>query len=202
MAADILLYQTHYVPVGEDQRQHLELARDVVRRFNEMYRPTFIEPRGLILTSGSRIMSLTDGTQKMSKSHSNDLSRINLLDSPEVIQKKIRRCKTDSISYLEYGNASRPECNNLLNMYQQVTGMKIEQLQSEVNGLNWSKFKPLLADAVVEHLKPIQDNYTRIIQDQTYLNNVLSNGRRNANKIASETLMNAKDAMGFYHPTD
>lgn len=199
MAADILLYQTNLVPVGEDQRQHLELARDIVRRFHEMYQPIFIEPKGLILTNGSsRIMSLVDGTMKMSKSHPNDLSRINLLDSPETIQKKFKRCKTDSISHLEYGNPTRPECNNLLNIYQELTGHSTEKVVADVTGMNWGQFKPLLTEIVIEHLKPIQENYSRIIQDESYLDQVLSEGKENAEVLANETLRRAKDAMGFY----
>jgi tryptophanyl-tRNA synthetase len=201
MAADILLYQTNLVPVGEDQRQHLELARDIVRRFNETYhQPIFIEPKGLILTNGSsRIMSLIDGTMKMSKSHPNDLSRINLLDTPEIIQKKIKRCKTDSFSFLEYENPTRPECNNLLNIYQQLTGHTSEKVMAEVTaGMNWGQFKPLLTEVIIEHLKPIQENYFRIIQEESYLEKVLSDGKENAEILANETLRKAKDAMGFY----
>jgi tryptophanyl-tRNA synthetase len=214
MAADIILYQTNFVPVGEDQRQHLELARDIVRRFNELYqqkkqKPVFIEPKGLILSNGSaRIMSLVDGTMKMSKSHPNDASRINLLDSFEVIQKKIKRCKTDSIPYLEYGNHDRPEANNLLNIYQQLTGLSSEEITTQVTGMNWSQFKSLLTEVVIDHLKPIQENYARIMLQEGksqgeesrggYLEQVLCEGRENAEILAMETLRKAKDAMGFY----
>jgi len=136
MAADILLYQADLVPVGEDQRQHLELTRDICRRFNDQYckkrRNTFREPEALIVKEGARVMSLQDGTSKMSKSAENDNSRINLLDPPDVISKKIKKCKTDLFTGLEWDNPERPECTNLLNMYQAVTGRTREDILAEV----------------------------------------------------------------------
>jgi tryptophanyl-tRNA synthetase len=218
MAADILLYQAHLVPVGEDQRQHLELTRDLARRFHEHYpqpTPTFLEPHGLILSNGcSRIMSLTEGTKKMSKSDPNDFSRINLLDTSDLIQQKFRKCKSDSYSYLEYEPSSdssspiasssssspvnRPECTNLLNIYQQCTGKTSEEMRNEIQGMNWGQFKPKLAEAVIEHLKPIQRNYFQLIQDKEYLEQILVTGKENAEEVAQETLRKAKDAMGFY----
>jgi tryptophanyl-tRNA synthetase len=122
MAADILLYQTDLVPVGEDQRQHLELTRDIARRFNDQFckrrRRVFKDFEPLIVKEGARIMSLIDGTSKMSKSAENDMSRVNLLDPPDVIAKKIKRCKTDALQGVEWDNPERPECTNLLNIYQ------------------------------------------------------------------------------------
>jgi len=154
MAADILLYQADLVPVGEDQRQHLELTRDICRRFNDKFckkkHPAFKEPESLIQKEGARIMSLQDGKSKMSKSDLNDNSRINLDDSPDVIRKKIKRCKTDAFPSIEYGNSDRPECNNLLNLYQSLTNKTEESIIEEVTGMNWGKFKPLLTDAIID----------------------------------------------------
>merc|ERR1719230_1060071 len=136
MAADILLYQTQLVPVGEDQRQHLELTRDIARRFNDQYcankqRKTFVEPEALIQKSNARVMSLQDGTAKMSKSAENDMSRINLLDTPDEIARKIKRCKTDSVKGLSY-DSSRPEAVNLLGIYEAMSGQSREAVEAEV----------------------------------------------------------------------
>ena len=137
MAADILLYQADLVPVGEDQRQHLELTRDIARRFNDQYcknkqRKTFTEPQALIQTSNARVMSLQDGTAKMSKSAENDASRINLLDTPDEIARKIKRCKTDAIKGIAYAD-DRPEANNLLGIYEAMTGKTKEEVPAKLS---------------------------------------------------------------------
>merc|ERR1719183_2693392 len=139
MAADILLYQTQLVPVGEDQRQHLELTRDIARRFNDQYcknkeRKAFLEPEALIQKSNARVMSLQDGTSKMSKSAENDMSRINLLDPPDVIARKVKRCKTDSVKGLSY-DPERPEAVNLLGIYEAMTGMSREEVEAQISTL-------------------------------------------------------------------
>lgn len=202
MASDILLYQADLVPVGEDQRQHLELTRDICRRFNDQFckkkRNTFREPEALIVKEGARIMSLQDGTSKMSKSAENDNSRINLLDSADTIAKKIKRCKTDAFTGLEWGNPDRPEATNLLTIYQTVSGKSKEDILQEVSTMSWGSFKPLLTDAVVEHLAPIQKRYHEVMEDESYLTQVLTDGKREADVVAQQTLAWAKDAMGFY----
>eukprot|EP00544_Gedaniella_sp_CCMP2646_P004412 CAMPEP_0202493474 /NCGR_PEP_ID=MMETSP1361-20130828/9799_1 /ASSEMBLY_ACC=CAM_ASM_000849 /TAXON_ID=210615 /ORGANISM="Staurosira complex sp., Strain CCMP2646" /LENGTH=416 /DNA_ID=CAMNT_0049123801 /DNA_START=71 /DNA_END=1321 /DNA_ORIENTATION=+ len=218
MAADILLYQANKVPVGEDQRQHLELARDVVRRFNDLFgkgnafrkrmkaaglssRPVFIEPEAMILKEGARIMSLTDGTNKMSKSDANDASRINVLDPPELIREKIKKCKTDAFQGIEWDNPERPEATNLLNIYAAVQPERTRQdISEEVQGLSWGEFKPLLADAIVAHLEPIQTRYAEVRADDEYLVSVLKDGANAANDIASRTLRATRVAMGFVVP--
>lgn len=204
MAADILLYQADLVPVGEDQRQHLELTRDICRRFNDQFckrkRNTFREPTALIVKEGARVMSLIEGTNKMSKSAENDGSRINLLDTPAEITKKIKRCKSDEFVGLEWDNPNRPEATNLLNIYQSVSGLTKEQIINEVSEMPWSQFKPLLADAVVAHLSPIQAKYREVMQDEAYLNSVLLEGQLAAEEIADETLLWAKTAMGLLIP--
>ncbi|CDF33545.1 unnamed protein product [Chondrus crispus] len=174
MAADVLLYQADLVPVGEDQRQHIELARNIARRYNDIYckkkRPrTFREPKALMRTTGARVMSLEDGTSKMSKSDENDASRINLTDPPNVIRKKIKRCKTDSQEGLQFDDPQRPECNNLLAIYQIMANKTKEEVQRECGDMRWGQFKPLLADAVAEHISPIQDKYNELLQDKSYL---------------------------------
>jgi tryptophanyl-tRNA synthetase len=218
MAADILLYQANQVPVGEDQRQHLELARDVVRRFNDLFgkgnafkkrmkaagipsRPVFLEPEAMILKQGARIMSLTDGTNKMSKSDENDNSRINVLDPPKVIREKIKKCKTDAFQGIEWDNPERPEATNLLNIYAAVQPERTrEDILEEVSDLSWGEFKPLLADAIVNHLEPIQTKYAQVRADDEYLMSVLKDGADAANDIASSTLHATRVAMGFVPP--
>eukprot|EP00667_Euglena_gracilis_P007575 EG_transcript_7650 len=207
MAADILLYQTDVVPVGEDQTQHIELTRDLARRFNDRYAKkmkkalgrsqVFREPKAQIVKESARIMSLLDGTSKMSKSAVNDNSRINLLDPPDVIRNKVKRCKTDSSEGLEWDNPERPECTNLLTIYKAVTGKTKEEVAAEVATMSWGTFKPLLAEAVVAHLTPLQDRYHAIMAQPEYLDRVLADGARRASSIAEKTLADAYRAMGF-----
>jgi tryptophanyl-tRNA synthetase len=201
MAADILLYQAGLVPVGDDQRQHLELTRDIARRFHDMYckrkQRVFREPKALIVKEGSRVMSLTDGTVKMSKSAPLDNSRINLSDPPDLIASKIKKCKTDQLNGLEWDNPDRPEAANLLNIYQSVTGLEHEAILREVSDLSWGAFKPRLTDAVVAHLEPIQRAYKEIAADQHYLSQTLKQGAYRADEIATRTLDDAKSAMGI-----
>lgn len=204
MAADILLYQADLVPVGEDQRQHLELTRDISRRFNDQFckrkRKTFREPAALIVKEGARVMSLQDGTSKMSKSAENDFSRINLLDKPDVIASKIKKCKTDVCEGIEWDNPDRPEATNLLNIFQAVTNREKDDILNEVSHLTWGKFKPMLADAIVAHIEPIQKRYDEIIADEAYLQDVLREGSEGATAIADQTLLWAKNAMGLHIP--
>jgi tryptophanyl-tRNA synthetase len=218
MAADILLYQTDQVPVGEDQRQHLELARDVCRRFHDTFckgnafkkrckaagipsRPVFVEPKAMIVKEGARIMSLTDGTSKMSKSDPNDGSRINVMDPPDVIRSKVKRCKTDPEIGLEWDNPARPEATNLLNIFLAVQPDRTRQdIAEQVKDMSWGEFKPLLADAVINHLEPIQEKYKQVRLDDEYLDQVLRDGAQAANKIASQTLYSTRIAMGFVTP--
>lgn len=212
MAADILLYQSDLVPVGEDQKQHLELARDLAERANYLfggkkakkmgckYTRLFKVPDPFIPPAGARVMSLQDGTSKMSKSAESDLSRINLLDSPEVIRNKIKKAKTDAFDGLEIDNPERPEARNLLSIYQCVTGMSQEAVLQDVGGMRWGDFKPVLTDALIEHLRPIQSRYGEVIGDQAYLDAVLADGAESAALEADATLENVRRAMGFPEP--
>ncbi|MCL2928357.1 MAG: tryptophan--tRNA ligase [Trichodesmium sp. St5_bin8] len=200
MAADILLYDADKVPVGEDQKQHLELTRDIAVRFNHQFgqgRTILKLPDPLIRKEGARVMSLTDGTSKMSKSDPSELSRINLLDPPDVITKKIKRCKTDVIKGLEFDNPERPECNNLLTLYELFSAKTKEEVITECQDLGWGKFKPLLTEATIEALTPIQTKYKAVMDDQGYLKSVLAQGKQKAEAIANQTLEKVKKALGY-----
>lgn len=205
MASDILLYEPDKVPVGEDQKQHLELTRDLVDRFNFKFAtpeaPVLKRPDALIRPDGARVMSLTDGTKKMSKSDPSELSRINLLDPPDVIQNKIKRCKTDPIRGLTFGDPTRPECTNLLTLYLLLSGKTKDEVAAECRDMGWGQFKPLLTETTIAALKPIQEKYHAIRADQTYLESVLRSGREKASKVADQTLIKAKTAMGYTLPT-
>uniref|UniRef100_A0A383WPV9 tryptophan--tRNA ligase n=1 Tax=Tetradesmus obliquus TaxID=3088 RepID=A0A383WPV9_TETOB len=212
MAADILLYQADLVPVGEDQKQHLELTRDIAERMNGLYGGKkwkkrggrggniFKVPEPLIPPAGARIMSLQDGSSKMSKSAENDASRINLTDSPDAIRNKVKRCKTDSFTHLEWDNAERPEATNLLTLYQLSTGKTKDEVLSDIEGKNWGAFKPMLADALIAHLEPIQSKYAAIMADPSHVDDVLDKGAAAAAETANATLNLVKDAMGFVVP--
>lgn len=220
MAADIMLYQATKVPVGEDQRQHLELTRDIIRRFHDLFcnggqfkkrckaagipsRPTFTEPDPIIMKEGARVMSLSDGTNKMSKSDTNDNSRINVLDPPDVIRNKVKRCKTDALEGLEWGNPDRPEATNLLTIYAAVQPDRTkDEIIEEVKDMNWGQFKPLLAEAIINHLEPIQKRYYEVRNNEEELNQILKEGALAANAVAKQTLFNTKVAMGFVTPRE
>ncbi|MCL2926208.1 MAG: tryptophan--tRNA ligase [Trichodesmium sp. MAG_R04] len=200
MAADILLYDADKVPVGEDQKQHLELTRDIAVRFNHQFgqgRTVLKLPDPLIRKEGARVMSLTDGTSKMSKSDPSELSRINLLDPPDVITKKIKRCKTDAVKGLEFDNPERPECNNLLTLYELFSAKTKEEVITECQDLGWGKFKPLLTEATIEALTPIQTKYQAVMDDKGYLKSVLAQGKQKAEAIANQTLEKVKTALGY-----
>lgn len=200
-AADILLYEPDLVPVGEDQKQHLELTRDIAARLNFQFgseeKPVLKVPEPMILKAGARVMSLTDGSKKMSKSDPSELSRIDLTDPPELLRKKVKKCKTDPERGLEFDNPDRPECNNLLNLYMILSGQEKEVVAKECAEMGWGQFKPLLADTLVEALAPIQAKYAEVMGDSAYLDQVLAEGREKANVVASVTLANVKAAMGF-----
>ena len=205
MAADILLYDADLVPVGEDQKQHLELARDIAQqrintRFGSKDTPVLKVPKPLILKEGARVMSLTDGRSKMSKSDPNEGSRITLLDPPELITKKIKRAKTDPERGLEFGNPDRPETDNLLGLYAILSGKGREQAATECAEMGWGQFKPLLAEATVSALEPIQARYRELMQDPTELDQVLRTGREKAETVANATLERVRDALGFARP--
>lgn len=196
-AADILLYQPNFVPVGEDQRQHIELCRDIARRFNDRFGEIFVVPEARIRQDGARVMSLTDGTSKMSKSDPSELSRIYLLDSPEDITKKIKKAKTDPTRGLEFDNPDRPEASNLLTLYYLLSGKERDTVATECADMGWGQFKPLLAETAIAALEPIRLKYKQIVQEPGYLDDLLKTNAQKARVVADETLSSVRDAMGF-----
>ena len=202
MAADILLYDADYVPVGEDQKQHLELARDIAQqRINAKFskeKDILKIPQPIIMKSGSKIMSLIDGSRKMSKSDPNEGSRINLLDTPEIISKKIKRAKSDSYVGLEFNNPERPESRNLLMIYSILSGKEISQCENEFSETGWGTFKKLITEQVIESLSPIQEKYKVLINDPHQLNNILIEGKERADELAKKTLKRVKSKLGFF----
>ncbi|MCF8132461.1 MAG: tryptophan--tRNA ligase [Synechococcus sp. Tobar2m-G35] len=201
MAADILLYDADMVPVGEDQKQHLELARDIAQqrinsRFGSPETPLLKVPEPLILADGARVMSLVDGRSKMSKSDPNEGSRILLLDPPEVIQRKIKRAKTDPVMGLSF-EPDRPEAANLLGLYAVLSGRGRALAEADCADMGWGRFKPLLTEALVESLRPIQERYAAIAADPGAIETVLDRGRERAEAVADATLARLRQALGF-----
>ena len=201
MAADILLYDSTHVPVGDDQKQHLELCRDIAQRFNNDFNaPNFFKiPEPLIQKQFSRIMSLKDGTKKMSKSDPSDLSRINLTDDKDLIINKIKKAKTDTMTMptIEENLEKRPEVENLLGIYSSITKKKIEESKNEFSGKNLSEFKNSLTDAVVEKISPISTEIKKLLNNENYLDNILFEGSEKADKIASIKIKELKKIIGF-----
>ena len=202
MAADILLYEADFVPVGEDQKQHLELARDIAQqRINAKFskdKNILKIPQPIIMKNGSKIMSLIDGKKKMSKSDPNEGSRINLLDAPEIISKKIKRAKSDSFIGIEFNNPDRAESRNLMMIYSILSGKEIFQLEQELSQTGWGTFKKLITEQLIESLLPIQEKYKVLISDPSQLNNILLEGREKAEESANKTLKRVKSKLGFY----
>ncbi len=201
MAADILLYDTTHVPVGEDQKQHLELCRDIAQKFNmDFEAEDFLKvPEPLIQKEFSRIMSLKDGTKKMSKSEISDLSRINLTDDKDLIINKIKKAKTDplplpsSIEELK----ERPEARNLLEIYSSLTNTTLEKSIKDFQGKNFSEFKENLSQVLVERINPISIEIKKLTSDNDFLDNILLDGYKKANNIASKKIKKMREIVGF-----
>ncbi len=196
MASDILLYQTDLVPVGKDQTQHLELARDLAIRFNNKYSPTFVVPQGYVPKVGSKIMSLQDPTAKMSKSDENENAYIALTDSKEDVVRKLRRAVTDSDSVVRYGE-DKPAISNLLTIYSLCSGISVEDAQKQFEGKGYSEFKSAVADAIISVIEPIQQEQKRLLADKAYLESVLKEGADKANYLANKTLAKVYKKVGF-----
>lgn len=199
MAADILLYQADLVPVGADQKQHLEITRDIAERFNNLYGEVFTVPDGYIPKVGARIMSLQEPERKMSKSDENENGYIALLDPPDVITRKIKRAVTDS----DTENAIRvapekPGVSNLIGIYSVLTEKTTQQVEEEFAGKGYGAFKPAVAEAVVETLKPIQDRYQAYLSDKAQLEALMKDGAEKAAAIARRTLRKVYKKIGFY----
>lgn len=196
MAADILLYQTDVVPVGADQKQHLELARNLADRFNGAYSPTFVVPEPFIPEEGARIMSLQEPTKKMSKSDENPRATIFLTDSAEEIRSKIKRAVTDSGTSITF-DESRPAISNLLTIFSVATGRPIKELEQEFSGVGFETFKKELGDQLVRFLQPFSERYNEVRNQKDFLNDVMSTGAKNAQSIARKTLRKVYKKIGL-----
>ncbi|TDF98646.1 tryptophan--tRNA ligase [Paenibacillus piri] len=196
MAADILLYNADLVPVGDDQKQHLELTRDLAHRFNQRYGETFVIPEPYIPQVGARIMSLDDASNKMSKSNPNQGSFIALLDAPDVIRKKISRAVTDSGREVKYDPHNKPEVSNLISIYAQCSKKPIAEIEALYDGQGYGPFKKDLAEQVVALLEPLQERY-RSIRESGELHSALRQGAERAAEQAEKTLREVKEKMGF-----
>lgn len=196
MAGDILLYNANGVPVGQDQKQHLELTRTLAERFNSKYSETFNIPDALIVKEGAKIMSLQDPTKKMSKSDPLEKASIYLDDSEAIIRKKIASAVTDSDGIIKYDEVNKPGISNLLNILSCCTNKSISDLETEFEGVGYGEFKKAVADAIITLLMPIQDKYEKILADKNYLNKVLDDGAQKASYFARKTLSKVKRKMG------
>jgi tryptophanyl-tRNA synthetase len=197
MACDILLYQTHLVPVGDDQRQHIELTRDLAQRFNSHYQQqVFTIPQAKIGEAGARVMALDDPTAKMSKSAPDASSRINLLDDARTIKKKIARATTDSLRLVAFDSA-RPGISNLLTIYQALTGQSREAIEAEFAGKGYGDFKAVLTEQLVETLAPIQQRYRELMDDPATLEGILRQGADRVRPTAEATLQQMKQVIGL-----
>ena len=196
MAADILLYKPDLVPVGDDQKQHLEITRDIAVRFNGLYGDVFKIPEALIPKTAARVRSLQDPTKKMSKSDENVNSYVAILDTPEDIMRKFKRAVTDSENKICISE-SKAGINNLINIYSAVTGKSAEQITNEFEGKGYGEFKSTVGEAVVEELRPIRENFERIIKNKSELENIYRQGAVKANDIAIRTLSKAMKKVGF-----
>ena len=201
MAADILLYDTTHVPVGDDQKQHLELCRDIAQKFNNDFNVDefFKIPEPLIQKKFSRIMSLRDGTKKMSKSELSDLSRINLTDDKDQIINKIKKAKTDTLP-LPATSADlekRPEAKNLMSIYSSITDVNLDDTINKFSGKNFSEFKENLSQILVDKIIPISNEIKKLLKEKSFLDQILDSGRQKADKIASEKVKKIQEIMGF-----
>ena len=199
MAADILLYQPDLVPVGEDQKQHVELCHTIARRFNGIYGDVFKLPEPVVPKVGARIMSLTNPTAKMSKSENEDTGRVLLMDPPEVIMRQFKRAITDSDTEncVRYDRENKPGVSNLMTIYSAVTGKSFADIESEFAGKGYGVFKPAVGEAVVETLRPIREEATRLMKDKAYLESVYRDGAQKASCVAEKTLRKVYKKVGF-----
>ncbi len=197
MAADILLYNSDYVPVGVDQKQHLEMARNLAERFNSRYSDTFKIPEPLILKSGAKIMSLQDPTKKMSKSDKLDKATIFLLDDENIIRKKIASAVTDSDGFIKYDVDNKPGISNLLTIYSCCMNLSIKEAEEHFKDANYGTLKSEVSDSIIKVLKPIQDRYNEILNNNDYINKVLDTGKEKASYIASKMINKVKHKVGL-----
>ena len=197
MAADILLYQTNYVPVGEDQKQHLELTRDLAQRFNRVYGEVFTIPEIKLSVGGARVMSLQEPTKKMSKSDDNQMATIRLLDDEETILKKLKRAQTDSENSVHYDKENKPGISNLMGIYAAITKDSYETIEQRYVGQGYGTFKKDVAELLIDTLRPLQERYNELI-DSPELDHILDEGAAKAREKASKTYRDVELAMGLH----
>lgn len=197
MASDILLYQADLVPVGHDQKQHIELTRDLAIRFNNKFSPTFKVPEGFIPKYGAKVMSLTEPDKKMSKSDENPNSFISMTDDDDTIIRKFKKAVTDSGDKIIYSK-EKPGINNLLNIYCALKGISVKQAEGEFENCSYASFKQAVGDAAVETIKPIREKSKKLLADKAYLNNILKTGAEKAERIARRTLSKVYRKIGLY----
>ncbi len=199
MAADILLYQANFVPVGADQKQHLEICRDIADRFNNLRGETFTLPEPYIGKTGAKVMSLQDPTQKMSKSDVNPKATVSILDTPDVIMKKFKSAVTDSESCVRYAEG-KDGINNLMTIYSCCTGLDYDKIESEFAGKGYGDFKAAVAEAVIEELRPVRENFDKYISDKASLMSAAADGAERAGRIANRTLRKVMKKTGLVMP--
>lgn len=197
MAADILLYQPDFIPVGEDQKQHVELTRDIAVRFNHIYGDTFKLPEPYIPKVGARIMSLANPEAKMSKSENEDPGRVTLMDPPDVILRQFKRAITDCDACVRYDPVNKKGISNLMTIYAACTGKTFPEIEKEFDGRGYGEFKLAVGEAVVAMLNPIREESTRLIKDKAYLETVCKTGAEKASYIANKTLRKVYKKVGF-----
>ena len=197
MAADILLYQTQIVPVGADQKQHLEITRDIAQRFNALYGEVFVVPEVYMHKETAKIMSLSDPSRKMSKSDPEE-SYISLLDSPDDIRRKLKRAVTDSDTNIAFDPENKPGVSNLITIYSALSGDSVEKTVEHFNGKGYGDLKKEVTEVVIESLKPIQDRYNELIKDKQYINGILKYNAERAGSIAQRTLKKVYKKVGLY----
>lgn len=196
MAADILLYQSNFVPIGADQKQHLELTRNIAERFNGIYGNVFTMPEPFIGKTGARVMSLQDPTSKMSKSDPNPKASVSILDTPEQIMKKFKSAVTDSDACVRYADG-KDGINNLMSIYSCCIGKSFEEIEKEFDGKGYGDFKVAVAQSVIDELAPIQQRYKEIITDNAYINECMAKGAASASRLAQRTLDKCMKKIGF-----
>jgi tryptophanyl-tRNA synthetase len=197
MAGDILLYRTDIVPIGEDQRQHLELTRDVAQRFNARYGETFVIPEGVFPETGGRVMNLQEPTVKMSKSRGSESGTVLMLDSPDTIRKKLKTAVTDSGSDVRYDPEKKPGISNLIELMTVVTGKSIQEIEATYDGSGYGRFKEEIAEGIIELLEPIQSRYSELRADPAELQRLLAMGAEKARASSAPTLALMYERMGF-----
>ena len=198
MAADILLYQAEIVPIGQDQRQHLEIARDIAQRFNNIYSPTFTIPEGVYMKSGAKICDLLNPAKKMSKSAENPNGSVFLSDDKDTVIRKFKRAVTDSEACVKFDPENKPGVSNLLSIYSIFTEKSVAEAEKEFEGKGYGDFKLAVGEAVADKLAPIQSEQARLLKDKEYLNSVLKSGAERAAYVANKTLSKVYKKIGFY----